>query len=160
MTPEGLAARPEKLAAAEQAKAAREAAKLDSVAVGEQQPEVEHDLKGADTKTGVFEDRRWRDGQWFQYFLATRGEKTADLVVTYWGGDNGRTFDILLMANFWQPSSLRTRSRASFLSGGIRSRRDVLAAAANGRITVKFATKVWVAGGVYDVRLMRAGAGK
>jgi uncharacterized protein len=158
-TPEGLAARREKLAAAEQAKAAREAATLDSVAVGEQQPEVEHDLKGADTKTGVFEDRRWRDGQWFQYTLATRGEKTADLVVTYWGGDTGRTFDIFVDGKLLATEQLNNGKPGQFFDRRYPVPADVLAAAANGRITVKFAAKVWVAGGVYDVRLMRAGAG-
>jgi hypothetical protein len=32
---------------------------------------------------------------------------------------------------------------------------DVLTASTNGRVTVKFVSKVWVAGGVYGVRLMR-----
>ena len=57
-----IAARREKLAAEERARAAREAATLDWVAVGEQQPEVEHDFKGEGTETGIHNGRRWRHG--------------------------------------------------------------------------------------------------
>jgi hypothetical protein len=35
---------------------------------------------------------------------------------------------------------------------------QVLAAAKDGRVTIKFVAKVWLAGGVFDVRLMRPDA--
>lgn len=35
---------------------------------------------------------------------------------------------------------------------------DMLAVTTNGRVIIKFASKVWGAGGVYDVRLMRPNA--
>ena len=90
-TKEELAAKRERLAAEERAKALREANTLDRVAPGEQQPEVEHDFVGENSDTGLRNGRRWRRGEWFQYVLSTRGEKSVELAVTYWGGDAGRT---------------------------------------------------------------------
>jgi hypothetical protein len=153
-TKEGLAARREKEAAEERAKALREAATVDSVAVGEQQPEVEHDLKG-DSQTGINEGRRWRDGLSFQYTFNAHGEKAVDLVVTYWGGDAGRTFDITANGKLLATEQLTGAQPGKFFDKRYPIPADVLTAATNGRVTIKFDAKVWVAGGVYDVRLMR-----
>lgn len=148
------AVRHDRLAREEQAKAAFEAATLDSVAVGEQQPEVEHDFKGQ-SNSGIHEGRRWRDGQWFQYTLSVRGEKTVDLVVTYWGGDGGRSFDILADGKLLATQELKAEKPGEFIEKRYAIPADVLTAAANGRVTIKFVAKVWVAGGVFDVRLMK-----
>lgn len=150
-----LAARGERLAAEERAKAAREAATLDSVAVGEQQPEVEHDFKGEGSNTGIHEGRRWRDGQSFQYTLNTRGAKAADLVVTYWGGDSGRTFDILVDGTRIATEGLKAEKPGQFFEKRYAIPSEILAKAAGNRVAVKFVAKVWVAGGIFDVRLMR-----
>jgi len=154
-TREEWAARQAKVTADERARATREDATLDAVAVGEQQPEVEHDFKGQDTKTGLHEGRRWRDGASFQYTLTTRGEKAVDLVVTYWGGDAGRTFDILADERLLATEELKNEKPGVFFERRYPIPAAVLQAAANGRVTVKFVAKVWVAGGVYDVRLMK-----
>ncbi|MBZ0255479.1 glycoside hydrolase family 127 protein, partial [bacterium] len=86
---EKLAARKERLAAQERARAAREAATLDSVAIGEQQPEVEHDLKGEGMASGIHNGRRWRHGEWIQYTLNTKGAENVELAVVYSGDDRG-----------------------------------------------------------------------
>jgi len=151
---EKLAARREKLAAEERARAAREAATLDSVAIGEQQPEVEHDFQG-ESETGTHEGRRWRHGQWFQYTLNTRGEKTADLELTYWGGDTGRTFDILANGQRIATEELRGEKPGQFFQKRYSIPASILAGAEGNKLTVKFVSKVWVAGGIYDLRLMR-----
>jgi len=153
-TKEDLTVRSERLAADERAKAAREAATLDSVAVGEQQPEVEHDFKG-ESNSGTHEGRRWRDGRWFQYTLDTRGEKAVDLVVTYWGGDGGRTFEILADGKLLATQELRAEKPGEFLEKRYAIPAELLASARNGRVTIKFVAKVWVAGGAFDIRLMR-----
>lgn len=94
-TPEAIVSRRERLAAEERAKQAREAATLDAVAVGEQQPEVEHGFTGEGVETGEFQGRRWRHGLSFQYTLDLGGARAAELVVTYSGWDRGRQFDVL-----------------------------------------------------------------
>lgn len=158
-TKAGLEARRASLAADERAKAARETATLDAVAPGEQQPEVEHGYAGEGSRTGIHAGRRWRDGQWFQYTLNTRGEKTVDLVVTYWGGDAGRTFDILANGTWVATQSLKAEKPREFIEKTYRLPAEVLAAATDGRVIIRFVAKEWVAGGVYDVRLMRPDAG-
>lgn len=52
-TKEQLATRRERMAGEERAKARREADTLDWIAVGEQQPEVEHNLAGEKTESGL-----------------------------------------------------------------------------------------------------------
>jgi hypothetical protein len=150
-----VAAKHERLAAEERAKALREANTLDRVAPGEQQPEVEHDFKGEGSNTGIVEVRRWRDGQSIQYTLNPRGEKAADVVVTYWGGDSGRTFDILANGTLLATQELKAEKPGEFIEKRYPIQPDVFAAAADGRVTIKFVAKVWVAGGIFDLRLMK-----
>ncbi|MEN6427394.1 MAG: DUF6805 domain-containing protein [Phycisphaerales bacterium] len=64
-------------------------------AVGGQQPEVEHVLKGEGMESGAHNGRRWRHGKWIQYTLDPKGAKEITLAVTYSGDDRGRDFDIL-----------------------------------------------------------------
>jgi uncharacterized protein len=153
---EQIAARKEQLATAERAKALREANTLDRVAPGEQQPEVEHDLVGEGMETGIFEGRRWRHGRSFQYTLATRGEKAVDLAVTYWGGDRDRKFDILANGKRLATESLDGSRQGQFFEKRYAIPADVLATATNGRITIQFTAPSGLAGGVFDVRLMKS----
>lgn len=155
MSKEEFDARRERLAAAERARAALEAATLDSVAVGEQQSEVEHDFKGEATQSGIHEGRRWRDGKWFQYTLNLRGEKAADLVVSYWGGDAGRTFDIFANDKLLATQALTSEKPGAFIEKRYPIPSEVLATAAHGQVKIKFVARIWVAGGVFDARLMR-----
>jgi len=156
---EDVAARQASLAANERANLALDAATLDAVAIGEQQPEVDHAFQGDDTKTGVFNGRRWRDGRSFQYTLDTHGEKAVDLVVTYSGSDASRTFDIFANDTLIATQELKAEKPGEFLQKRYPIPAKVLAAAADHRVTIKFVAKVWVAGGVFDVRLMRPDAG-
>jgi hypothetical protein len=156
-TKEGLAARQERLAAEESAKIARDAATLDSVAIGEQQPEVDHALSGDEMKSGVFNGRRWRHGRSFQYTLNTRGEKAIELSVTYSGGDRDRRFDILVNGKLLAAEQLNGAKPGQFFEKRYPIPADILPAA-DGRVTVKFAASTGLAGGVYDVRLLRPNA--
>ena len=155
---EGLRKRLEKLAAQERAKAARDAATLDVVNPGEQQSELEHDFAGDGTNAGIAEGRRWRDGERFQYTLNSRGEKAVDLAITYWGGDAGRTFDMLANDKLLATEELKAEKPGNFFEKRYPIPAEVLSAARDGRVTIKFVAKDWVAGGVFDVRLLKAGA--
>ena len=151
-----LTARQDKVAAEERRRAAREAATLDSVAIGEQQSEVEHDFSGETSQTGLAKDRRWRDGQSFQYTLATQGEKAAELAVTYFGSDTGRTFDILVSGIVIATETLKGEKPDEFFEKTYPIPGQAMAKATNGRLTVKFVAKEWTAGGIYGLRLTRA----
>ncbi|HCE45161.1 MAG TPA: glycosyl hydrolase [Lentisphaeria bacterium] len=151
-----VAVQKEKLAAEERAMAAREAATIDRVAIGEQQPEVEHDFKG-ESNSGIHKGRRWRDGKWFQYTLNAKGEKKADLIVTYWGGDNGRSFDVLANDILLATQELKAEKPGEFIDKSYPIPPGLLADG-NGRLTIKFVAKHGVAGGVFELRLMKTNA--
>jgi len=154
-----LAAKRERLAAEERSKALREANALDRVAPGEQQPEVEHDYLGQNSDSGLRNGRRWRRGDWFQYSLGTRGEKSVDLAVTYWGGDVGRTYDILANGELLATETVDNSKPGQYFEKRYSLPAKVLSGEANGRVTIKFSAKPGAtAGGVYDVRLMKPDA--
>jgi hypothetical protein len=156
MTPQELAARRERLAAEERAKARRDALTLDRVAAGEQQPEVEHDFAGERTETGLRNGWRYRRGEWFQYSLALKGEKAAELLVVYVSGDRGRSFDILVNGEALATETLNTPRPGEFIEKRYALPAQALAGAADGRLTIKFQAKPGSAvGAVHEVRLMK-----
>lgn len=78
-----------------------EARTIDSLRVGEMQPERDHNLQGEHTAAGEAFGRKWRhatDGGWFAFDLKVERESANQLAVSYWGGDGGglREFDILV----------------------------------------------------------------
>jgi DUF1680 family protein len=156
-TAEKIKAQKEKLAAEERARAAREAATIDWVAVGEQQSEVEHEFKGEGTESGIFNGRRWRHGKAIQYTLDTRGEKSIVLEVAYSGSDNGRSFDILANNTKIASQELNNEKPGEFMTKRYPIPEDVLKAAPKGRVTIQFVATRQLAGGLFDVRLMRPG---
>ncbi|MFO1491418.1 MAG: DUF6805 domain-containing protein, partial [Kiritimatiellia bacterium] len=157
-SPEKIAAGKERLAAAERARIALEAATLDSIAVGEQQPEVEHDLKGEGMATGTHNGRRWRHGAWIQYALDPRGAREAVLAVTYFGGDNGREFDILVNDRVIATEKLTGENPGHFIEKRYPIPPDLLEAAGRDRLTIKFSVRKWLAGGLFGVRLVKPDA--
>jgi len=156
-TAEQMAARKEKLAAQERASVAREAATLDWIAVGLQQPEVEHDLQGEGMASGVHNGRRWRHGAWIQYTLDPRGAKEVILAVTYSGDDRGREFDILVNGTVIATQRLTGEKPNHFIEKCYPIASEILQAAGNDRLTVRFVVKRQLAGGLYDVRLLKPG---
>jgi DUF1680 family protein len=154
-TREAIASRKEQLAAAERAQAAREATTLDRVTPGEQQPEVEHDYKGEDTETGLHNGRHWRHGRQLQYTLNTHGEKAVVLSATYSGDDSGRIFDVFANDTLIATQELVAEKRGEFIEKSYAIPADVIASAPEGRVTIKFVARKGLAGGVYDVRLLR-----
>lgn len=157
-TAEQIAARKEKLAAQERTRAAREAATLDSIAVGEQQSEVEHDLKGEGMASGIHNGRRWRHGTWIQYNLDPKDAGEAILAVTYSGDDRGREFDISVNGTVIATQRLTGEKPNGFVEKSYPIPSDILQSAVNERLEVRFTAKQWLAGGLYDVRLRKPDA--
>ena len=157
-TRDGLAARQEKLAADEGAKLARDAATIDFVAVGEQQSEVDHAFEREGADTGMFNGRRWRHGKWFQYTLNLHGAQAADLAVTYSGGDRGRNFDILVNGKLLATEHLDGSMPGKFVEKRYSLPTDIIAAAPGGAITIRFSATSGLAGGIFDLRLLKPDA--
>jgi DUF1680 family protein len=155
-TQAGLLARQERLASEERAKAAREAATLDWVAVGEQQSEVEHAFRGEAVETGEFQGRRWRHGHAFQYSLDCRGSQAVELAVTYSGGDRGRVFDVFAGDKLLATERLTGGQPGRFFERRYRIPSEAVQALDKGLLAIRFVGReASLAGGVFDVRLMR-----
>ena len=77
-----------------------EARTVDRMGIGEQQPEVDHQLQSERSSSGPLGEKHWRDaadGGWFSFTLKVLPETAQDLVCTYWGGETGnRVFDVLV----------------------------------------------------------------
>jgi uncharacterized protein len=157
-TKEGLATRQERRSATERLKIAREAATLDSVAIGEQQPEVEHGFAGEETESGEFQGRRWRHGRQFQYTLDTHGASAAEFAVTYFGGDLDRNFDVFANDTLLGSEGLKGEKPGEFFERRYPVPASVLSSNANGRVTIRFSAHPGSrAGGIFELRLMRPG---
>jgi hypothetical protein len=158
-TKEELAAKRERLAAEERAKALREANTLDRVAPGEQQPEVEHDFVSQNSDSDLRNGQRWRRGEWFQYSLSPRGEKSVELAVTYWGGDVGRGYDILANGELLATEIVDNSKPNQYFEKRYALPAKILDGTTNGRVTIKFSAKSGSGADIYDVRLMKPDSG-
>jgi DUF1680 family protein len=78
----------------------------DFVAPGEQQPEVDHQMKSEFSRSGSYLDEFWRDannGGYFSYQLNTNGVENLLLNIRYYtAGNANEKFDILIDDKKWQ----------------------------------------------------------
>jgi DUF1680 family protein len=151
-----------RIEAEEKARLALEAQTLDRVTPGEQQPEVEHRVRGEGAATGVTNGRTWREASgWFGYELklpaAARTRGPVSLVVTYSAGQRDRQFDILVNDRAIAAVTLSGQQPDRFTDVTYAIPEDLVTAAQDGVLIVKFAAKPGSrAGAVYDLRLLAA----
>jgi len=148
-----------RMKADEQARLAIERRTLDQVVPGEQQPEVEHNVRSEASTSGVTHGRQFREATgFFSYDLhaGTARGQALELRVTYLAGDRGRRFDILAGDRPIAAVDLDGGDPDRFTDVTYPIPAEVVAAAPNGVLTVRFAAKPGSrTGGVYDVRLLR-----
>ncbi len=130
---------------------------VDKVYPGEQQPESDHFFKGEKTESGTFKNRHWRHAAgWFSYVLTNKNSQANALQVTYSGLDKDRTFDILINDVKVATQTLNGSRGDSFFTVDYPIPTDVLLKSKDNKLTVKFvAHPNSLAGGVYDVRLLK-----
>lgn len=135
---------------------ALEARTVDSVNPGEEQNERDHNLQGEKTNAGDFGDHFYRDAAdfgWFSWDLKVLPSVAQDLVLTYWGGDRGRRFDILI-----DGEKLATQRLNAAHDGAYFDQSYALPApltAGKEKITLRLqGTNTWV-GGVFGVRIVK-----
>jgi hypothetical protein len=131
---------------------------LDRVSPGEQQPEIEHDVRAEGSSTGATHGRRWRDATgWFSYDLTTGGARgPLALRVTYSAGDRNRQFDIVVEGRRIATVALDGRRPDRFDDVTYPIPGEIVEAATDGVLTVRFMARPGSrAGAVYDVRLVR-----
>ncbi len=129
---------------------------LDFITPGEQQPEADHFFKAQGSEAGVNGTRHWRHAHdWFSYRLNRKGEANPILRLTYFGLDNGRTFDILINDKHLATVSLEGGKGPEFYSIDYPIPANLLSEDSN-YFRVKFkAHKNSIAGGLYGVRLLK-----
>ncbi|HEX7756307.1 MAG TPA: glycoside hydrolase family 127 protein [Niabella sp.] len=126
---------------------------IDRVTPGEQQPESDHNFKGENTQTGIHNDRHWRDAQgWFSYDLKNTTKDARRLRITYWGADSSRNFDVFVNDQLLTSVFLDGSKGSRFVEMDYQLRQQDQPAV----LTIRFqAAGGSVAGGIYEVRLMR-----
>jgi DUF1680 family protein len=140
----------------ERARLALDRRTADRVTPGEQQPEVEHNVRSEQSATGSTHGRPWRDAAgWFSYDLRAGSERPLTLSVTYWAGERGRTFDVLVNDRRIATVALDGRQPDRFVDAAYPIPADLVDAAPGRVLTVRFAAASGSrAGAVYDVRLL------
>lgn len=129
---------------------------LDLIIPGEQQPEADHFFKAENSEAGLNGIRHWRHAHdWFSYRLNTKGEQKPVLRLTYFGIDNGRTFDILIDDKHLTTVSLTSDKGPNYYSVDYPIPAELLPQ--DGQyFRIKFeAHKNSIAGGLYEIRLLR-----
>jgi hypothetical protein len=158
-TPEQWQAKEKAFAAEAEQRRQMEARIVDSVNPGNEQNERDHHQLGEKSGSGEFGDRFYRDaseGGWFSWDLKTLADEPQDLVLTYWGEDRGRQFDILVDGEKLATEHL-TASHPGVFFDQVYS---LPAALTKGKqkVTLKLqASNTW-AGGVFGVRVLKAAA--
>jgi hypothetical protein len=74
------------------------------------------------------------------------------------GSDTGRSFDIIANDTLLATQELKSEKPGAFIEKRYSIPARVLAGAEDGRVTIKFVAKAGLAGGVFDVRLLRPDA--
>jgi DUF1680 family protein len=132
---------------------------VDELRIGEQQPEKDHNLQGENTSTGTFNGRKWRhavDGGWFSFDLKVQPGKTNELVLTYWGGENGnRTFDVLVENTRVGTQKLLMNQPGKFFEVTYTIPPSLVAGKSQVNIRLQAHPGAW-AGGLYGARSLRA----
>lgn len=145
-----------KLLLEEAAKKALDDATVDLVYPGEQQPEADHFIESENSNAGVNQDKHWRDASgWFSYELRDPKGEASKLRLLYFGLDSGRTFTISLNGEKLAEVTLDGSKGPGFFHVDYELPKSVLEQA-NGKLRLKFeAAPGSVAGGIYEVRLMK-----
>jgi DUF1680 family protein len=156
-TPEQWEGREKQQAAETQRRREIEARTVDSVNPGEEQNERDHNQKGERSGAGDFGDHFYRDaaeGGWFSWDLKTLPGEPQNLVLTYWGEDREREFDIIV-----DGQKLATEQLTASHPGVYFDQVYPLPAAltkGKEKVTLRIqGDKTWV-GGVFGVRVMKA----
>lgn len=160
MTPSDYVGYQENLRAIEAARLALDERTIDAVQPGEQQPEVDHQMKNENSSKGNFEGEPWRsatNGGFFEYTMNTEGRTDLSLMVRYWGNESERnkSFDILVDGETIASERLFRKWNKREFVDVVYSLPETLL---DGKktVTVRFQSAAsTTAGGIFHVRLVR-----
>ena len=131
---------------------------IDFVTIGDSASEAAHLVRGGDT--GAFNGRTYRHGPDFSYQVKVKADRASKLVVTYWGGDANREFDVLANDRILGTQKLQNNNPGSFFEQSYEIPADLVHGRTDDfgqpveQVTVRFRTKNQnVAGGVFGLRV-------
>ena len=131
---------------------------VDHLTPGEQQLDVDHNVKMEGSRSGMASDHRYRDawnGGWFSYEIKTLPDKPMKLLCNYWGGEGfERKFDILVDGQKIASQDLHDNKPGEFFDVEYPVPTDLTRG--KNKVTVRFqAVPHGTAGGVFDLRMMQ-----
>ncbi|NLL72740.1 MAG: hypothetical protein GX237_04360 [Clostridiales bacterium] len=134
-------------------KARLERITLDSIPVGNDQYESQHNVQGVNTSSGPFGGLVYRDasqGGWFSYDLKVDPTVNNNLLVKYYSGDVGRTFNIYVDDTLLVQETLGNPNPNNFYEKLYSIPKELVEGKT--QITVKFETRgASYAGGIFDI---------
>ena len=129
---------------------------VDSVNPGEEQNERDHNQKGEKSSSGDFGDHFYLDaaeGGWFSWDLKTLPDEPQNLVLTYWGEDRGRQFDVMIDGQKLATERLTASHPGAYFDQVYPL--PVALTKGKQKVTLRFqGSNTWV-GGVFGVRVMK-----
>jgi hypothetical protein len=135
----------------------RFAGSVDYILIGDPASEAEHQASGG--IIGTFKDRPYKHGSEFSYVLKVPAGKDGKLIVTYWGGDVNREFDLFADVQRIGNQKLQGQKPGEFFEQTYRIPFDLIRGRTDsfGRkvdsVTIRFKSRSQdVAGGVYGIR--------
>ena len=131
---------------------------VDYVLIGDADSEQSHHVAGGET--GDFNDKTYRHGRDFSYEMRMPPERSGRLVVTYWGGDVGREFDVMANDNVLATQRLANNHPGEFFEETYEVPAELIAGQTDSfgqkvdKITIRFRSRNEnVAGGVFALRI-------
>lgn len=143
----------QQLLLAEKEKARLERVTLDSLPVGNDQYESQHNIQGVSTTSGSFGGYIYRDagqGGWFSYDLKVDPAINNYLMVKYYSGDVGRTFNIYADETLLAEVTLENPDPNNFYDKLYAFPKELVEGKT--QVTIKFETRgASNAGGIFDI---------
>jgi len=118
--------------------------------------ELDHKVASTCSYSGEFGEwsyRDARDGGFFSYTLKSDPTKPLSLMVSYWGSDFGRTFDILVDGEYVATESLQSKAPDRLYDAVYPLKRELTAGKTQLTVVVQAPAK-GMAGPVFGVRLL------
>lgn len=131
---------------------------VDYIALGEMQPERDHNLQGNSIGNGVFNKKKWRaawnDG-WFSFDLKVLPDKPMTLIVMYWGGETPeKRFTLSVDGEVLAVQKTHNDKPGSFFEVPYPIPAEWTAG--KEKITVRFEGKPTWTGAVYNARIIQS----
>jgi len=156
-TPQQWDEKQQEYAAELQRRKTLEARMVDSVNPGEEQNERDHHIQGEKTNAGDFGDHKYRDASengWFSWDLKVLPGKPQDLVLTYWGEDRGRHFDVLVDGQKLATQRLTASHPGVYFDEAYPLPSELTRGKDKVTVKIQGSADTW-AGGVFGVRVLK-----